>query len=65
VGGGFKRGPHNCGACDKEIVAAINEYSVSADKSVLDDAWATPCACKKEWEFVLENERSWNMPLTK
>ncbi|HJJ30060.1 MAG TPA: archaeosine biosynthesis radical SAM protein RaSEA [Methanocorpusculum sp.] len=65
VGGGFKRGPHNCGICDKEIVDAINEYSLTADKSILDDVWEIPCACKKEWEFVLEHERSWNLPLTK
>ena len=64
VGGGFKRGPHNCGTCDKEIVVAINEYSLTADKSVLDDVWEIPCPCKKEWEFVLANERSWNLPLT-
>lgn len=64
VGGGFRRGPHNCGTCDKEIVAAINEYSLTADKSVLQAVWDTGCSCKKEWEYVLDNETSWNMPLT-
>ncbi len=64
VGGGFRRGPHNCGACDKEIVAAINAYSLSADKSVLQQVWDAGCSCRKEWEYVLENELSWNMPLT-
>ncbi|MDV0444176.1 archaeosine biosynthesis radical SAM protein RaSEA [Methanorbis rubei] len=64
VGGGFRRGPHNCGACDKEIVAAINAYSLSADKSELQQVWDAGCSCRKEWEYVLENEFSWNMPLT-
>ncbi|HJK51329.1 MAG TPA: TIGR01210 family radical SAM protein, partial [Methanocorpusculum sp.] len=64
VGGGFRRGPHNCGICDKEIVAAINEYSLTADKSVLQAVWDAGCSCRKEWEFVLDNETSWNMPLT-
>lgn len=64
VGGGFRRGPHNCGDCDKEIVAAINEYSLSADKAVLQAVWDAGCACRKEWEYVLDNEMSWNMPLT-
>jgi radical SAM enzyme (TIGR01210 family) len=65
VGGGFRRGPHNCGACDHRIVAAINEYSLSADKSVLQRVWDAECSCRKEWEFVLDYEQSWNMPLTK
>ncbi|MDU9376652.1 hypothetical protein McpSp1_12760 [Methanocorpusculaceae archaeon Sp1] len=64
VGGGFRRGPHNCGTCDKEIVAAINAYSLSADKSELQKVWDEGCSCREEWEYVLENEFSWNMPLT-
>ncbi len=64
VGGGFRRGPHNCGNCDKEIVAAINEYSLSGDKAVLQAVWDTGCSCRKEWEYVLEHEMPWNMPLT-
>ena len=70
VGGGFKRGPHNGdkqveGCLDKEIVAAINAYSLSGDKSVLQEVWDAGANCREEWEFVLENETSWNMPLTK
>ena len=70
VGGGFKRGPHNGdkqveGCLDKEIVAAINAYSLSGDKAVLQEVWDAGTNCREEWEFVLENETSWNMPLTK
>lgn len=70
VGGGFKRGPHNGekqhdGCLDKEIVAAINEYSLKADKNILEEVWNAGFDCRDEWEFVLENEKSWNMPLTK
>ena len=70
VGGGFKRGPHNGdkqvdGCLDKEIVSAINEYSLSGDKSVLQAVWDAGENCREEWEFVLENETSWNMPLTR
>jgi uncharacterized Fe-S cluster-containing MiaB family protein len=50
---------------DKEIVSAINEYSLSGDKSVLQAVWDAGADCREEWEFVLENETSWNMPLTK
>lgn len=70
VGGGFTRGPHNGeqqaeGCLDKEIVAAINAYSLSEDKSVLQQVWDAGDAYRDEWKFVLENETSWNMPLTK
>lgn len=70
VGGGFVRGPHNGeqqheGCLDKEIVAAINDYSLNADKKVLQAVWDAGADCREEWEFVLENETSWNMPLTR
>lgn len=65
LGGGRLRGPHNCGECDREIVAAIRDYSLSADRSRLVEAMAIPCACKEEWTFVLDGERSYCMPLTR
>jgi len=34
--GGKVRGAHNCGACDSEVVAAIERYSVSGDIHELD-----------------------------
>jgi len=69
VGGGFTRGPHNSGkqiegCLDKEIVAAINEYSLTGDKKVLQEVWDAGESCRDEWQFVLDNETSWNMPLT-
>jgi radical SAM enzyme (TIGR01210 family) len=65
VGGGSVRGPHNGGDNDKEIVAAIHEYSLTADKAVLRKVWDEGAGRREEWEFVLEHEKSWNMPLTR
>lgn len=65
LGGGRARGPHNCVTCDREIVDAIREYSLSADRSRLVEAMATPCDCKEEWKFVLQHEQSYCMPLTR
>lgn len=65
LGGGRNRGPHNCGKCDRELVEAIRDYSLNADRSRLVEAYALPCDCRREWEFVLENERPYCMPLTR
>jgi len=65
VGGGRTRGPHNCGACDKDIVAGIRDYSLTGDRDLIAALLETECACKKEWEFVLENEKPFAMPLTR
>ncbi len=65
VGGGFARGPHNCGECDREIKNAINLYSLSFDRSLLHAVYDTGCDCKKEWEYVLGHEMPWCMPLTR
>ncbi len=69
VGGGFVRGPHNSGGqveggLDEEIVAAINAYSLTADRNVLQDVWDAGESCREEWQFILDNEKPWNMPLT-
>ncbi|WP_048148865.1 archaeosine biosynthesis radical SAM protein RaSEA [Methanolacinia paynteri] len=64
VGGGKKRGPHNCGICDYDLVDAINNYSLNADREYLKAHFETDCKCKNEWEFILENERPYGMPLT-
>jgi len=64
VGGGKKRGPHNCGACDRELVEAINNYSLNADRDYLKAHFEKECRCKEEWKFVLENERPFCMPLS-
>jgi len=65
LGGGQKRGPHNCGICDYELVKGIRDYSLNADRDLIGALLETTCDCKKEWEFVLENERPSCMPLTR
>jgi radical SAM enzyme (TIGR01210 family) len=65
VGGGTSRGPHNCGSCDGDLVRGIKDYSLSGDRSLLDALLEVDCGCKKEWEFVLGEERPWCMPLTR
>jgi len=65
LGGGQKRGPHNCGTCDYEIVKGIRDFSLNGDRDLIRALLETDCACKKEWEFVLENEKTYAMPLTR
>jgi len=65
LGGGQKRGPHNCGNCDYELVKGIRDYSLSADRDLISALLDTPCNCKTEWEFVLDNEKPHCMPLTR
>jgi archaeosine synthase beta-subunit len=65
VGGGRARGPHNCGTCDYEIVRAIREYNLTADRQNLVEAFETGCECKEEWESVLSLEKPFCMPLTR
>ncbi|HOT04483.1 MAG TPA: archaeosine biosynthesis radical SAM protein RaSEA [Methanolinea sp.] len=65
LGGGQERGPHNCGVCDGPLVKGIRDYSLSADRELLSALLATRCSCKEEWEFVLREERSYCMPLTR
>ncbi|QYZ78378.1 TIGR01210 family radical SAM protein [Methanofollis formosanus] len=66
VGGGATRGPHNCGTCDRELVQGINDFALTGDvelvRALLDEV---ECGCKKEWEYVMEHERPWCMPLTR
>nr|WP_320160654.1 archaeosine biosynthesis radical SAM protein RaSEA [uncultured Methanoregula sp.] len=65
LGGGQKRGPHNCGKCDYELVKGIRDYSLNADRELVNALLETDCDCKNEWEYVLENERPYCMPLTR
>jgi radical SAM enzyme (TIGR01210 family) len=64
LGGGQKRGPHNCGSCDYEIVRGIRDYSLSGDRDLVRALLDISCPCKAEWEYVLSEEKSWCMPLT-
>lgn len=65
VGGGKMRGPHNCGRCDGPIVKGIIDYSLSEDVGLLRALMETECGCKEEWEFVLDQEEPFCMPLTR
>lgn len=65
LGGGQKRGPHNCGKCDYEITKGIRDYSLSADRDLIGALLDMDCSCKGEWEYVLARERPYCMPLTR
>jgi radical SAM enzyme (TIGR01210 family) len=58
--GGKIRGSHNCGACDPEVVAAIERYAVSGS---LDEFTGIDCECKSLWRKELENDRTIPVPL--
>ena len=47
--GGLPRGPHNCGRCDREVLAAIETASLTQAFEPLD---ALDCGCRAEWEAV-------------
>lgn len=64
LGGGQKRGAHNCGKCDQMILDAIREYNLNADQELIRSVMEMSCSCKKEWEFVMEHEHPYAMPLT-
>lgn len=65
LGGGQKRGPHNCGKCDYELVKGIRDYSLSGDRDLISALLETDCGCKQEWEYVLAEEKPYCMPLTR
>jgi radical SAM enzyme (TIGR01210 family) len=65
VGGGKMRGPHNCGECDHDIVDGIRTYSLNYDRELLRSLFERGCRCKEEWEFVLDEEKPYCMPLTR
>jgi hypothetical protein len=65
LGGGQKRGPHNCGSCDYDLVKGIRDYSLNADRELVSALLETPCECRNEWEYVLANETPFCMPLTR
>jgi hypothetical protein len=51
--GGKIRGAHNCGSCDKDVVAAIERYSVSSD---LDEFSNIDCSCKSIWRDEIRSD---------
>ena len=50
VGAGGKRGPHNCGRCDRDAAGAIDRFSLSQD---VDDLYIE-CDCQELWQKVVE-----------
>jgi len=44
--GGLPRGPHNCGRCDRAVLAAIEEASLSQSFGALE---ALSCECREDW----------------
>jgi archaeosine synthase beta-subunit len=44
--GGLARGPHNCGACDRQFLSALEEASLSQNFEGLS---RLQCACGEEW----------------
>ena len=54
TGGGRRRGAHNCGKCDGDVLRAIREYSLYGTA----DALTSPaCACRDRWRCVMEYGR--------
>ena len=53
VAGGKSRGVHNCRSCDKKIIQAIRNFSLSQDSSCFD---GLECECTSQWKHVLEHE---------
>ena len=48
--GGMRRGAHNCGACDRRVIDAIEEFSLGLRRDFAD----LDCACKEMWRAELE-----------
>jgi radical SAM enzyme (TIGR01210 family) len=53
TGGGTKRGAHNCGKCDKEVLRAMEEFSLSQESFLLEEL---ECECKRHWHDILNIE---------
>ena len=58
--GGKIRGAHNCGTCDKFVVAAIERYAVSGDLREFD---GLSCECQAIWQQELALESALPLPL--
>ena len=57
---GMVRGSHNCGECDREVAAAIERYSVSADIQDFDDI---ECECQNVWKNEIQLDNALPVPL--
>jgi len=58
--GGKIRGAHNCGSCDKHVVAAIERYSVSRN---LAEFKGLDCKCKAIWSAEITSDLNLPTPL--
>ena len=54
VAGGNERGAHNCGECDKEILAIIKQFTLEQDIDILNKP--VNCSCKNDWKSFLFSE---------
>ncbi|OKY78169.1 MAG: MiaB family Radical SAM enzyme [Candidatus Methanohalarchaeum thermophilum] len=54
VAGGKKRGIHNCGKCDNEVLERVKDFSLHQDQTVFNE---TECECKLTWKNYVEIER--------
>jgi radical SAM enzyme (TIGR01210 family) len=54
VAAGSKRGPHNCGKCDKDVAEAIRIFSLTQNTGVFE---GLNCECRETWKKVVELER--------
>jgi len=53
VAGGQRRGAHNCGTCDEDVLRAIEAHKLTGDVTVLD---AVSCGCQQVWRDQLDLE---------
>jgi len=53
VGGGSRRGPHNCRNCDKPVLKNIRKFSLTQD---LSDLSVSECECKQQWHDQINLE---------
>jgi len=61
VGAGSKRGPYNCGECDKRVARAIREFSNTQDLKQLEKI---EHECIKEWEYIImEGLLDWQLQM--
>jgi len=60
VAGGKRRGPHNCGRCDKRVLQAIRTFSLSQDLTTFADL---NCTCKLQWNTIKQLESLNREPL--
>lgn len=50
---GRRRGAHNCGKCDSDILDVIHNFSLTQDSSVFENLG---CECREEWLDLLDLE---------